>query len=98
VPVIYFDHTNPTCPNSSHFSQPLYPPTHDFVYFVTNNPQGPIADALKLNGKRTIHWSVINLPEATSLKKIDCPYPKSHQVSMALQIKVGAPQNLPFPN
>lgn len=75
---MYFDHTHPTYPFNSSYAPPtpLYPPTHDFVDFVTKNPQGPICDAHKFNGDRSTYWSMITLPVATSLKKIESPYPK----------------------
>lgn len=46
-------------------------------------------------GYKAFHWSVVNQPEATLLKKTDFPFSRNLHLSIAPQVGVGAHKSLP---
>lgn len=69
-----------------------------FTYlFIFNDPSTPICDVhVLVGGCEANHWSMVDLPGATSLKKTGFP-PKSHQPSVATQVGWGPYEPLPTP-
>lgn len=49
------------------------------------------------HGYEVMHWSMVNLPEAISLKKLILSPPQSHQLSIAPQLEVGIYEPLSDP-
>lgn len=64
-----------------------------FLFFVVNNS---ILCCPYNSGSEAIHWIVTDLPWATSLKKMDCPFSRNHQSSVVPQLRVGLPKSFPL--
>lgn len=85
-----FDHTHPK------LSLPTPPRSCNHVPLSTSQSLFKIEPVESkqsepcLYGWEAIQWSKTNLPEAALLKKTDCPISRSHQVSIATQLGVGA--------
>lgn len=89
---MYFDHNNSlffiTPPRLNFYSLTLY---SVFFFLITHRLSFCCPYA---HGQL---WSMVDIAEATSLKKIDFPSPRSHQWSIVSQLWEGAWEFLLFP-
>lgn len=71
---------------------PTYSPSLYTLSFWTHYVQFVLS---KYFGVWDLPWCVVNLPGVTTLKKTECPFPKSYQSPMDPQLRVRLPAHLP---